>query len=115
MNKVLLLMLLMLLAGGANNSQLYAWGHYEDLIYQFHNDPGSVEPLAQIAILQRDIAKAQAINKKVAPGIYAHLGMLYSSVGDNDQAKAALEQEALLFPEAQTFINGLLERLSSTK
>jgi len=107
----LMVFAVLLLAGCANTAKpLYAWGQYETLVYQFHNEQGSVEPQAQIEALQHDIAKAEAKNMKVGPGIFAHLGMLYSSVGEADKAKAALEQEQTLFPESATFINGLLQR-----
>jgi hypothetical protein len=114
--KYLLIMTVLLVAGCANNDkQIYAWGQYEDLIYDFHNGEGAVEPQKQIELLQEAIASASVKNKKVAPGIYAHLGMLYSSVGENDKARVALEQERALFPEAEVFINGMLKRSQATK
>jgi len=114
--KSIVVFAVLLMSGCANTTKpLYAWGQYEALIYQFHNEQDLVEPQAQIEILQRDIAKAQTKNMKVGPGIFAHLGMLYSSVGDVDKAKAALEQEQQLFPEAATFINGLLQRSQSAE
>ena len=105
-----------LMAGCASQGRsLYAWGQYESLVYQFHHRENAIEPSAQISILQSDIAKARHDNMKVAPGIFAHLGMLYSSVGDIDLARAALEQERMLFPEADIFISGLLKRLDGAK
>lgn len=114
--KSLLILTVLLTAGCAtNNQQIYAWGQYEDLIYEFHNGEGSIAPQKQIELLQDTIANARVKNKKVAPGIYAHLGMLYSSVGETDKARAALEQERNLFPEAEVFINGMLKRSQATK
>lgn len=102
-------------AGCANKNQMYTWGQYEDLVYEFHNAESAVEPQKQIEMLQNTIASAQKTNKKIGPGIYAHLGMLYSSVGEANKARAALEEEKNLYPEAETFINGMLERSQSAQ
>ena len=116
MTKYLLIITVLLVAGCAsNNKQIYAWGQYEDLVYEFHNSESTVEPQKQIELLTQSISGAKVKNKKEAPGIYAHLGMLYSSVGEADKAIAALEEERNLFPEAATFINGMLKRYQSIK
>lgn len=114
-SKCLIVSAVLLASGCKTTNQMYTWGQYEDLIYEFHNTESTVEPQKQIELLQETIASAQVTNKKVAPGLYAHLGMLYSSVGDGDKAKAALEQERNLYPEAETFINGMLSRSQSTQ
>jgi len=114
--KYLLVMTVLCVTGCAtNDQQLYAWGQYEDLIYEFHHGEGSIEPQKQIQLLQATIESASKRNKKVAPGIYAHLGMLYSSVGEADKARAALTEERNQFPEAKIFIDGMLKRSQATK
>lgn len=103
-------------SGCANtNKQMYTWGQYEDLVYEFHNTDSSIKPQKQIAMLQEAVAEAKKTNKKVGPGVLAHLGMLYSSVGEADKAKAALEEERTIYPEAETFINGMLKRSQEAK
>lgn len=113
--KCVIISAVLLMSGCKTTEQMYTWGQYEDLIYEFHNTESTVEPQQQIELLQKTIASAQVTNKKVAPGLYAHLGMLYSSVGESDNAKAALKQESELYPEAKTFINGMLTRSQSAK
>lgn len=108
--KYLCILTVIFVTGCATNTNMYTWGQYESLIYEFHNGDGSVTPQKQIETLQETIASAVVKNKKVGPGIYAHLGMLYSSVGETDKARAALEQERTLFPESELFINGMLNR-----
>lgn len=113
--KCLCIFTIIFVTGCATNNSMYTWGQYENLIYEFHLGEGSIEPQKQIEILQETIALAVVEDKKVGPGIYAHLGMLYSSVGETDKALAALEQERILFPESEIFINGMLKRSQSNQ
>jgi len=104
------MLLAILLSGCVSTNQQYHWGEYEALVYKTHIEPGEVPPLVQIEKLQTDIQKAEASNKPVLPGLYAHLGLMYAATGDRALALASLEKEKELFPESAVFINGLIER-----
>lgn len=100
----------LLLSGCASNKPLYHWGSYEQLILSSYTEPGRAEPLVQIEKLTTGIEQAQANGQKVAPGIFAHLGLMYAELGRVAQSMAAFEQEKLHFPESAIFIDGLMER-----
>ncbi len=99
-----------LVAGCATNKEMYYWGEYEQLIHDAYVKPGSADPQTQIEKLNTDIQKTESLGKKVAPGIYAHLGFLYAVQGKNSQSKAAFMEEKSLYPESKIFIDGMLDR-----
>ena len=90
---------------------LYYWGNYEDEVYKFLQN-GS--PESQIAAMERDrekIESGSSSGKKgmnAPPGFYAHLGMLYSEAGDDEQAISCFITEKTLFPEAAVFMDFFL-------
>ena len=86
---------------------LYSWGNYEDNIYAYLQGES---PSAQISALQDDLLKLEQKGKKVPPGYYAHLGMLYAEVGDDGQAISCFLVEKTRFPEAAVFMDYLLAR-----
>ena len=107
---------LLFLAGCAStNKNQYHWEEYEPLVYKTHISPDEVPPLLQIEMLEADIAKAYKNKKFVAPGVYAHLGLMYAAAGNKELAVTALNKEKELFPESATFIDGLLERSIKNK
>ncbi|NDY72282.1 DUF4810 domain-containing protein [Desulfobacter hydrogenophilus] len=112
MNKwcALPLLIIFLMAGCATNKEIYYWGEYEQLIHDAYIKPGSADPATQIEKLNADIQKSEAMGKRVAPGIYAHLGFLYAVEGKDSQSKAAFKQEQTLYPESNAFIEGMLNR-----
>ena len=77
--------------------------------------PGSADPATQIEKLNTDIQKTEAMGKRVAPGIYAHLGFLYAIEGKDSQSKAAFRQEEALYPESTVLIEGMLNRAMKNK
>ncbi|MBT3632673.1 MAG: DUF4810 domain-containing protein [Candidatus Ruthia sp.] len=100
-----------LLAGGcATNEEIYYWGEYEQLIYDSYINPGTADTLTQIEKLNSDLQEAEALGKKVAPGIYAHLALLYAADGKDSHSKQALNQEKALYPESKIFIDGMFIR-----
>lgn len=104
---------MLLLGGCANQNQnIYYWGEYESIIRQSYVDPGSVDTRSQIEKLNTDLQKTEANGKKVAPGLYANLGILYAEQGKYTQSREALLQEKALFPEASVLIDGMLNRVS---
>ncbi len=107
---MLLLLCIFLVAGCATKKEIYYWGEYEQLIHDAYINPGSADPATQIEKLNADIQKSEAKGKRVAPGIYAHLGYLYALEGKDSQSKAAFMQEQTLYPESTVFIEGMLNR-----
>jgi len=108
--RTLALLGIFLMAGCATKQEIYYWGEYEQLIHDAYIKPGSADSATQIEKLNADIQKAEAMGKKVAPGIYAHLGFLYAVEGKDSQSKAAFRQEETLYPESTVFIEGMLNR-----
>ncbi|MER2493315.1 DUF4810 domain-containing protein [Catenovulum sediminis] len=109
-----LFVIVILLSGCAvKDNRMYHWGSYENVIYAHHLKADETPPQLQIETLTMEIDKASANGKPVAPGIYAHLGMLYASIGDLSSAIDALEREKQAFPESAVLIDGLLNRVKS--
>ncbi len=98
-------------SGCSTNTTKYYWGSYEKLIYQSYSEPGSADPLTQIEKLTTDIEQAEAVGKPTPPGVHAHLGYMYILNGNQAQALASFTEEKTLFPESESFINGLLNKI----
>lgn len=103
-----------LFSGCAQQStNIYHWGSYENIIYKSYEKPGELSVQEQIEMLNTDITKAQDKGKKVSPGLYAHLGYLYFSDGDEAAALQAFNMEQTLFPESSPFLTGMIDRMQS--
>ncbi|SFV86729.1 Probable lipoprotein [hydrothermal vent metagenome] len=111
LNKYLTVLLAGILLGGCANNEIYYWGEYESIVRQSYVEPGVMNAQTQIERLNTDLQKAESSGKKIAPGIYAHLGTLYAAQGKYTQSRAALLQEKTLFPEASVLIDGMLSRV----
>ncbi|MEW9798872.1 DUF4810 domain-containing protein [Alteromonas sp. CYL-A6] len=99
--------LVTLLSGCKSTEPQYYYGDYTTAVYSyFKADDITLE--AQITALQNVIEQASAKNKPVAPGVHAHLGMLYFEAGNPTQGQFHFEQEMQLFPESAQFLNFLL-------
>jgi hypothetical protein len=109
------LSLVLLLSGCANNQTMYHWGNYENLVYEMYKNPGKATPDQQLNILRKDIEIAASKGKAVPPGVYAHMGMLYASIGDSEQARQSLNEELACYPESAIFVDGMLNRLEKGK
>ena len=90
--------------------EIYYWGAYEQLVQDAYIKPGSADPQTQIEKLNIDIQKSEALGKKTAPGIYAHLGFTHAMQGKDSQSQEALLEEQSLYPESSTFIDGMMTR-----
>lgn len=101
---------MLLLNGCASTDQLYHWGSYEGLLYKMYNEPGEATPEVQIERLTVDIQQAEAYGKRVPPGVYAHLGVMYTASGNLAKAEEAFNEEKMLFPEAALLIDGMMQR-----
>ncbi len=111
-NKYLVILLFGTSLGGCvTNQEMYYWGEYESIVRQSYVELGVMDTQTQIEQLNTDLQKTEAAGKKIAPGIYAHLGMLYAEQGKYTQSRVALLQEKILFPEAGVLIDGMLNRV----
>ena len=106
--KLTCLALFALLLAGCNQPDtprsLYYWdGTYNNALYTYLNEGGDVnEQISHLEILvQTSIQKGY----KVAPGLYAHLGLLYLNNGNLGVANVNFDKEVQNFPESREFIN----------
>ena len=92
--------------GAKKQSNIYCWdGTYAKSVYEYINQDGDINE--QIANLENLIQKSYKRNRPVAPGIYAHLGLLYSNLGNHGKFISYLDKEAQLYPESKTYIEFL--------
>ena len=99
-----------LLSGCVKKANTYYWGDYEKLILQMYTDADKADSKTQIERLEKDIQEAERRGRKTPPGVFAHLGFIYASVGLKDQAIEAFTQEKSRFPESVQFIDGMMNR-----
>ncbi|WP_375055278.1 DUF4810 domain-containing protein [Zobellella sp. DQSA1] len=108
-----LLMAAVLLAGCAGPSTLYQWDGYQPSVYQYYQvDNNNLDE--QVAQLEESIEKARAKDRRVAPGLHAHLGLLYANSGREQQALEQFAAEKRLFPESAVFMDFLLKQNKGT-
>lgn len=107
---IIILLFGTLLTGCVTNKDMYYWGEYESIVRQSYINPGEMDVQTQIEKLSADLQKAESTGKKIAPGVYAQLGVLYAEQGKYTQSRATLIQEKTLFPEASVLIDGMLNR-----
>ena len=89
--------------GGGSRDRIYYWdGSYTDSTYQYLKQEGDVGE--QIEALEKSIQKAYEKGRKVPPGLYSHLGLLYLSAGNGARARESFEKEAQAFPESKPFL-----------
>lgn len=99
-----------LLAGCAPKGPepLYYWGDYQQQIYSYYQKDS--DPQKQIDALNLDVEKARAVNKSVAPGLHAQLGLLYAKTGDTNKAFSQFATEKQLFPESAAYMDFLMSK-----
>ena len=89
-------------AGGPRS--LYYWdGTYSSSLYSYLNE--DVDATEQISRLENLVQNSTQRGYKVAPGLYAHLGLLYLNNGNLGAANANFDKEVENFPESKEFIN----------
>ena len=89
-------------AGGPRS--LYYWdGTYSSSLYSYLNEDG--DATEQISRLENLVQISTQRGYKVAPGLYAHLGLLYLNNGNLGAANANFDKEVENFPESREFIN----------
>jgi hypothetical protein len=99
-----------LLAGCAASgpAPLYQWDGYQPQVYEYFK--GKSSPEQQIDALEQALQTIRAKGNTPPPGFHAHLGMLYASVGHDQQAKQEFAAEEQLFPESSTYMDFLLKK-----
>lgn len=98
-----------LILGGCKTTEpLYYYGGYQQSVYNYFN-ANEVTVTEQIQSLEKIIAKSSAKGKTVAPGVHAHLGMLYFEIGNTEQGAVNFEYEKALFPESIIYLDFLIK------
>jgi hypothetical protein len=97
------------LAGCAAPKPLYSWGSYQTQVYDHFK--GESDPQKQIAALEQALEKSRATGAHPPPGLHAHLGLLYMTVGRNDMAAQSWATEKSLFPESTQYMDFLLNNM----
>lgn len=87
---------------------LYGWDGYQPQVYQHFKGES---PDQQIAEMEKALQTMSARGASAPPGFHAHLGMLYSITGKQDQMVVQFEDEKKLFPESATYMNFLLAKV----
>ena len=96
-----------LLAGCSGPKTLYQWETYQTQTYEYFKGEEARE--TQVEALERDLQKIKSTGKAVPPGYHAHLGMLYASLGKDDQMVQQFNTEKALFPESASYMDFLLK------
>lgn len=110
-NKILLVgVVLAMLSGCTTTGPLYYWGEYPKMLDVYYSQPGNMTAAQQVRLLQNTVDAAERNQQKVAPGIYAHLGVAYADLGRQAEAEAAFSQEVALYPESQVWLEGMVKR-----
>ena len=100
-----------MMSGCKTTEPMYHYGNYSEAVYSYFK--ADETPVSQqIIILEDVIAQARGKGKPVAPGVHAHLGMLYFESGNNNQGINHFEQEKALFPESAAYIDFLINQSS---
>ena len=103
------------LAGCAQSgAPLYLWEMYPRQQYVYLLREG-ISPDQQIQEIEAHAEKARAANAQLPPGLRAHLGMLYLSVGNPGRAMELWNAEKVAFPESTVYMDQLLRRLGGAK
>lgn len=100
---------LLALGGCAQQKTLYQWEGYQPQIHQYFKGENAE---AQVRELEADLEKIKAKNGAVPPGYHAQLGLLYSSLGKDDQMIQQFQTEKALFPESAKYMDFLTKNAS---
>ena len=106
--KLTCLVLFALLLAGCNQPDtprsLYYWdGTYNNALYTYLNEGGDTNE--QISRLENLVQLSTQKGYKIAPGVYAHLVLLYLNNGNLGIANVNFDKEVQNFPESREYIN----------
>jgi hypothetical protein len=98
------------LSGCAQPKTLYQWGSYQPEVYEYFKGESKE---SQVAKLEEDLQKIRSTNGNPPPGYHAQLGMLYGSLGKDDQMVQEFRTEKTLFPESATYMDFLMRNVKT--
>lgn len=101
------------LTGCAAKSGLYDWGGYDTALYGSYKDPTTVA--VNMQKLEVHIQALESGKQKVAPGLYADLGMLQMQAGNRDKAVANFRKERDAWPESAALMDALINNGTTPK
>ena len=102
------------LSGCKTTEPTYYYGAYPTAVYSYFK-ANEVSISQQISSVEQVIEQAAGKGKPVAPGVHAHLGMLYFESGNAGMGMSNFEQEKALFPESSVFIDFLIKNAQGVK
>jgi hypothetical protein len=98
------------------NEPTYYYGAFPAAMYSYFKADATATSISQqILILEQIIGQAQGKGKPVAPGVHAHLGMLYFESGNTAQGVTHFAQEKGLFPESAAYLDFLMSKTAGVK
>lgn len=95
----------------SSNSTLYSWYDYQKVEYKYEKEPNKQTLEELLNTYEKIINKQKDTRNTVPPGIYADYGWLLIKSGSREQGVLMLEKEMELYPESESFILGIIERL----
>ncbi|WFQ78374.1 DUF4810 domain-containing protein [Xenorhabdus sp. SF857] len=93
---------------------IYEWGNYQSTLYQYYQQD-KTGPQEQLQALQKVVEQAKAKDNPVPPGLHAQMGLLYSNIGNIEDAFQQFEIEKNLFPESAPYMDFLLSKNKGVK
>lgn len=101
----------LVLSGCASKPKtLYRWDGYETSVYEYLKAPAG-DSAAQLAKLETQEQKTLSKNLTSPPGFDAHMGLLYTDLGQYDQAKVRFMSEKNKYPESVAYMDFLLNNM----
>ncbi|AJW96984.1 DUF4810 domain-containing protein [Burkholderia gladioli] len=92
---------------------LYQWDGYQRGVYDYFKAEKS--PQEQIDALEKSLQKIRAQGHRPPPGFEAQLGVLYATVGNDEQAMQAFQAEKDSFPESALYMDFLMKKKAGGK
>lgn len=89
---------------------MYEWGQYDAALYAHYREATSDVQFAEA--LAEVIAKAEASDKQVPPGLYAEYGAALMELGEYDEAIRYFSKEGDMWPESRVFMDRLIASMS---
>jgi hypothetical protein len=88
----------------------YAWGDYEQALYNHQRSPQ--ERQAFVAALQLSVLEAGQGGRLMPPGLFAEYGYALYEAGDLKQAVLYFEKERDLWPESRVLMEKMIRNVS---
>ena len=111
MNLRFVLVLVSLVFAGCAQKSIYAWGPYEDGLYESYKYPDRMEKF--LKRLEEHVATAAQEGKRVPPGVFSEMATIYLQAGNSEKAKEFYEKEALEWPESRVLMQALIANLKT--